>query len=99
MAPLMVREAEVAAGALQLQVQSVGVRGADEFEGAFAAMKKERATAVLVLADPDSFLHQKQLAELAARSRVPAMYALCEHVEAGGLIAYFANFAEAGARA
>jgi len=99
MAPLMVREAEVAARALQLQVQSVGVRGADEFEGAFAAMKKERASAVVVLADPDSFLHQKQLAELAARSRLPAMYALTEHVEAGGLMAYSANFAEVARRA
>jgi len=99
LAPLMVREAEVAARALQLQVQSVGVRDADEFEGAFAAMTKERASAVVVLADPVSFLHRKQLAELAARSRLPAMYALTEHVEAGGLMAYSANFAEAARRA
>jgi putative ABC transport system substrate-binding protein len=97
-APLMVREAEVAARALQLQVQSVGVRGADEFEGAFAAMTKERASGVVVLADPVSFLHRKQLAELAARSWLPAMYALAEHVEAGGLMAYSANFAEAARR-
>jgi putative ABC transport system substrate-binding protein len=97
-APLMVREAEVAARALQLQVHSVGVRGADEFEGAFASMTKERASAVVVLADPVSFLHRTQLAELAARSRLPAMYALAEHVEAGGLMAYSANFAEAARR-
>ena len=99
MHPLIVREAEVAARALQLQVQSVGVRGADEFEGAFAAMTKERASAVVVLGDPAFLLHQKQLAELAARSRLPAIYALTDHVEAGGLMAYSANFAEAARRA
>ena len=99
MGPLMVREAEVAARALQLQVQSVGVRGADEFEGAFAAMTKERASAVVVLGDPVFLLHRKQLAELAARSRLPAIYALTDHVEAGGLMAYSPNFAEAARRA
>jgi putative tryptophan/tyrosine transport system substrate-binding protein len=99
MHPVMVREAEVAARALQLQVQSVGVRGADEFEGAFAAMTKERASAVVVLGDPVFLLHRKQLAELAARSRLPAIYALTDHVEAGGLMAYSPNFAEAARRA
>jgi putative ABC transport system substrate-binding protein len=50
---------------------------------------------------PDSFLwfHRQQIADLAARYRVPAVYPLRIHVLSGGLISYGADFADLWARA
>jgi len=87
------RETEVAAHALGLQLQLVEARGADELEGAFAAMTTERARALFVPADIILVRHAQQLADLAARHRLPAMYGFREHVEAGGLMSYAASFA------
>ena len=56
--------------------------------GAFAAMTRKRAGALLVMADPGFFLYRKAIADLVAKSRLPAMFALREHAEAGGLMAY-----------
>ena len=67
--------------------------------GAFAAMIKERASAILVQQDAIYLFNGRQLAELAAKNRLPAMYGLREHVEAGGLMAYAASLAELSRRA
>jgi putative ABC transport system substrate-binding protein len=79
------RETEVAARALGLQLQLLEARGPDELEGAFAAMTRERASALLVQVDVIFALHARRIADLAAKRRVPAMYGSREHVEAGGL--------------
>jgi putative tryptophan/tyrosine transport system substrate-binding protein len=86
------RETEAAARALGLRLQLVEARGPDELEGAFAAMARERAGALFVPADIILVRHTQQLADLAARHRLPAMYGFREHVEAGGLISYAASF-------
>ncbi|MBI4610419.1 MAG: ABC transporter substrate-binding protein [Candidatus Rokubacteria bacterium] len=87
-----VREAEAAARALGMQLQSVEARRPKDFDGAFSAMGKARVDALFVLADGTVFLqHRAMIADLAARRRLPAMYARREHVEAGGLIAYGAD--------
>jgi putative ABC transport system substrate-binding protein len=54
-------------------------------------MTKERAGALVVLSDAILLNQRKQIAELAAKSRLPAVYTLREHAEAGGLMAYGAN--------
>jgi len=54
----------------------------------FAAMAKERVGALLVVADGLFLLHRTRLADLAARSRLPAAYGFRESVEAGGLMSY-----------
>ena len=77
----------------------VEARGPAEFERAFAAMTKERASAILVLADVTFLFNARELADLAVKHRLPAMYQLREHVETGGLIAYAANLAELSRKA
>ena len=98
-ARVLIREAEVAARSLKVQLHVVDARGLAEFEGAFAAMIKERVSAILVLADVVFLFNARQLADLAAKHRLPAMYQLREHVETGGLMAYAANLAELSRRA
>ena len=96
---VFIGEAEVAARSLKVQLQIVEARGPAEFEGAFAAMTKTRASAVLVQADTTFLFNGRQLADLAAKNRLPAMCPLRELVEAGCLMAYAANVAELAQRA
>ena len=93
------REVEVAARSLRLQLQLLEVRGPDEFESAFSAMTRGRAGALLVLTDPMFFLHRTRLADFATKSRLPAMLTFREYVEAGGLMAYGVNFRDLWRRA
>ncbi|HEV2056810.1 MAG TPA: ABC transporter substrate-binding protein [Methylomirabilota bacterium] len=86
--PPMVGELNVAARSLGVQLQLLEVRGPNEFDGAFAAMATERAGALLVLSDGMFNLHRTRLADLAARSRLPAAYGVREFVDAGGLMSY-----------
>ena len=98
-ARVFIGEAEVAARSLKVQLQIVEGRGPADFSGAFAAMTKEHASAILIQQDAIFLFNGKQLAELAAKNRLPAMYGLREHVEAGGLMAYAASLAELSRRA
>ncbi len=89
---LAIREVNVAARSLGVQLQLLEARGPNEFDGAFAAMAKERVGALLVLSDVIFNSHQTRLADLAARSRLPAAYGVRESVEAGGLMSYGTSF-------
>jgi putative ABC transport system substrate-binding protein len=82
------RETEVAAAALGIQPQYLDVRDPKNFETAFRAASKERADAVLVLSSPIAASQREQVAQLAIKSRLPAMYQISESVEAGGLVTY-----------
>ena len=65
------------------------MRRADELDNAFAALTREGASALLILADPEVIDGlRSQIADLAARHRLPAMYPWKMFVEAGGLMAY-----------
>ena len=90
---------ESAARNLGVTFQSVEVRGRNEFEGAFAAMVRERANGVVVAADPVLFGPRSQIVLLAARSRLPAVYGQREFAEAGGLMSYGPNIADQFRRA
>src|SRR5262252_8788123 len=85
---LAIREVNVAARSLGVQLQLLEARGPNEFDGAFAAMAKERVGALLVLSDAIFSSHRTRLADLAARSRLPAAYGVRDSVEAGGLMSY-----------
>jgi ABC-type uncharacterized transport system substrate-binding protein len=85
---LIVREADVAAQRLGVQLHLVEARGPDAFDNAFAAMTSAHAGALLVLGEPVFLLHRGRLAELAAMSHLPTMHNIREYVEAGGLISY-----------
>jgi ABC-type uncharacterized transport system substrate-binding protein len=83
-----VREAEVAAQALGVQLHLVEARGPEAFDRTFTAMTSAHAGALLVLGDALVFEHRRRLAELAVRSRLPTMHNIRPFVEAGGLMAY-----------
>ena len=79
---------EVAGSSLGLRVQTVPVRSATEFDGAFSAISRERAGAVLVLSTPIFIAGASRLAELALTHKLPSMFGPRHHVEAGGLMSY-----------
>ena len=79
---------------LRLELQPVGAQSAAEFEGAFAAMARARAQAVLVLATPIFFGERQRLGELAIAHRLPTMFQVRDYAEAGGLMSYGADLAD-----
>ena len=86
------KETEVAARSLQLRTQLFEVRESLDLEGLFKAMIKERAEALIVFpGQPTLFGNRKQVVELAAKNRLPAMYPLADYVTAGGLTSYGVN--------
>ena len=87
----MLRETETAAQALRLQLQLVPAIGPADLEGAFLTMTREHADAVILLPSPMLYGEHKRIVELAAKSRLPAMYAAREFVEDGGLMSYGAS--------
>jgi len=93
------REAEVAARKLGVRLKPLEARNPDDLDNAFAAMTKERPSGLIVLVDTMLVGHRARLADLAAKSRIPAIYGLRDHVEAGGLMAYSANLTEMYRRA
>jgi putative ABC transport system substrate-binding protein len=75
------------------------ILSADELEGAFKTAKSAGAGALFTIASSLLFNRARQLAELAATHRLPAMYDLRPYVEAGGLISYGADLDEIWRRA
>jgi len=96
---LELRELEVAARSLKLQLQVVEARIPREFPAAFAAAAKQRAGALVVYGGSVYFAHQAQLVELAAENRLPAIYGVKEFVVAGGLMSYGVDLRDSARRA
>jgi putative ABC transport system substrate-binding protein len=90
-----------AAGPLALQLQPIELGDAPpyDFDRALDAAAREGAAAVLSSVSPAIFRGRERLASAAQRHRLPAMYAARQFAEAGGLMAYGANFAEQMRRA
>ncbi len=89
---LVLKELQESAPALGLTLQVLQLRGPGEFEGAFAAMTRARAHALFGAAGVLTTEHRKTLVDLAAKSRIPAMWGERQFVEAGGLLSYAVNF-------
>ncbi len=96
---ILVREVKGAADSLGVQLQVLEARGPNDLDGAFAAMTREGASALLVLGDARFLALRGRIADLAAKNRLPTMYGVREHVEAGGLMAYGASLPETVRRA
>jgi putative tryptophan/tyrosine transport system substrate-binding protein len=79
---------EAASRSLKVTLLYYGLREPEKLDGAFAAMTKARAEALLVLPHPFMWDHRKRIVDLAAQSRLPAVYPGRDMVEAGGLLAY-----------
>jgi putative tryptophan/tyrosine transport system substrate-binding protein len=86
--PLSVKETQTTGQSLRLKLQFLEVRDAADVESVFSAMSRERADALITLPHPVLQVHQRRIVELAARSRVPAMYQTTEWTESGGLMSY-----------
>ena len=94
------KETELAAGALAVKLQYLDVLGPKDIETAFRAASKGRAEAVLALSSGGILLSQRaQLADLAVKSRLPAIYQSRSYVEAGGLMSYGASITDLNRRA
>ena len=84
-------EIEIAARSLGLVLQLVPAVSSDDFVGAFAAMAREQAQALIVMPSPMLFGEYKRIVSIAAIGRLPAMGAAREFADLGGLMSYGAN--------
>src|SRR5215813_10106502 len=83
------------ARAMGLQIQVLNASNSLELDAAFATLVSERADALIVGSTPFLFDRRVQLAQLAARHAVPAIYQDRHHAEVGGLMTYGASLADA----
>jgi putative tryptophan/tyrosine transport system substrate-binding protein len=91
-APVL-RETEAAARSLNLDVQIVALRDADELESALSAMLAHGAGALVVAPSVLLTEHRRRLSELALKARLPAMAVRREFPEEGLLMSYGPDFA------
>jgi putative ABC transport system substrate-binding protein len=96
---LIAKGTQAAAASLGVQLQSLGVRGPGELDRAFAAMREARAGALIVESSSMLFKSRQRLADLALKNRLPTMFAQRQYAEAGGLMAYAADFSDLFRRA
>jgi putative tryptophan/tyrosine transport system substrate-binding protein len=89
------REVEPAARAMGLQIQVFNANTSREIDTAFESMLRERPDALFVATTPFLNARVVQLTHLATFHRLPAIYGLREHAEAGGLISYGSNVGDA----
>jgi signal transduction histidine kinase len=87
------REAEVAARSLGVQLQPEELQDRGDLEPAFAAIKRERAQALIMLRSPIVNDLTRRIVNLAAKSRLPAIYDDQRFAQLGGLMSYGVNLA------
>ena len=87
----MLHETEAAARTLGLELQLLAAQGPGDFDEAFAAMRRDGADALLLFPSPMLYLEHRRVVDVAKSSRLPAIYAAREFVDAGGLMSYGAN--------
>ena len=78
-----------------LQIRVFNASTSREINAAFATLGRDRPDALFVSPDPFFVSRRVQLANLAARHAIPAIYSVRDFVEAGGLISYGTNVADA----
>jgi putative ABC transport system substrate-binding protein len=93
------KSVQAAAQKTGVKVLSVEARTPQEVENAFSTATKERAGAVIVVGDAFFNQQRRQIAELAAKHRLPSIFGVRESVEAGGLMSYGQNRADLYGRA
>jgi putative ABC transport system substrate-binding protein len=93
------KELELATAAFKIKLQNLDILDPKEIETAFRAASKGRADAVIVLVSVVTNSNRKQIVDVAAKNRLPAIYYTAEWVEAGGLMTYGASFTDLFRRA
>ena len=88
------RVTEEAARRLGAAITRYLVRNNRELEAAYAAIRASRTDAMIVFPDSLTLARRKEIADFAARARIPSMYGWTEFVESGGLVSYGPSLAE-----
>jgi len=96
---LQLKAVESVAQGLGVKLRKVEARDPGEIDRAFAALAKERITALHVIPDPVFTTHRQRIADLAIKYRLPAITGFTELAEAGLLMSYSASFGESARRA
>jgi putative ABC transport system substrate-binding protein len=89
------RDLQVAAQALGRRLQVLSASTDHELETAFAAAIDQKVGALFINIDSFLFARRQQIAELAARYKIPTIHPFREYVAAGGLMSYGASFVAA----
>jgi putative ABC transport system substrate-binding protein len=93
------KASQTAAQQLNLQLHSMEIRTAEDLETAFREAVKARSGAVAVTQSSEVGANHEKVIDLALKHRLPAIYAIPEYAEAGGLIAYGGNRRDLARRA
>jgi putative tryptophan/tyrosine transport system substrate-binding protein len=88
---IQLNEIQAAAKQLGLEVQVLEMRNPNEIETVFSKFSDKSVGALLVLSDPTLNAHREKIADVANKSRLPAIFEFKEFVEAGGLMSYGTN--------
>jgi ABC-type uncharacterized transport system substrate-binding protein len=97
--PKTLKEIELVAGSFGVQLQPLDVRGSKDIETAFRAATKAHADALIVLASAIVTDHRTKIANLALKSRLPAIYSSSIWVDDGGLMSYGTSLNDLSRRA
>ena len=82
------------AQSLNIAVMALGVREPDDFDGAFAAMDREKPDAILMVSDSLTTLNRKRVFDYAMARRLPALYEYDNIIHDGGLMSYGPDLGE-----
>ena len=93
------KESQLPARELGLQLHSMDIRSGNDFESAFKEAAKAGSAALAVTSSPFINSHQKRIADLATKNRLPAIYTRRDFVDSGGLMSYGPDQAELYRRA
>lgn len=88
------RESQLAARELGLQLHSMEVSSSEKYESAFREAIKARCAALIMASSPLASSNRKQIMDLAAKNRMPAVYPREDYVQGGGLMSYGPQRAE-----
>jgi len=97
--PALLKGVQAAGQRAGMKVLPVYARTLEDVERGFDKVKKEHAEAIIVATDSFFILHGRQIAELAAKNRMPSMFTYRNDVAAGGMISYGLDLAEQHRRA
>jgi len=98
-AAAFLKERDEIARELRLELRVLSAHSSGELPGAFGALTRERAEAIMVISDPMFITERRTIVELAERHRTPAIYFDRAFVRAGGLMFYGASLVEMYRRA
>jgi putative ABC transport system substrate-binding protein len=93
-AEVAIREMELAAKVLKVQIQPVRIQGIKGFEQAFNEISRERADGMVVFPDPLTFSNAATIIGFARKAQIPALYGASEFVDGGGLMSYGPSYRE-----